>query len=108
MLSSRSALRFSRFSMAFAALVLVTACGPSVHKKGLEDMRLTPELVDRTQAEGKVDLTGDDGVVCRLEMPTGSHIGVWRCDTYEAADARARRNQHEIQKAQAAPKAKIF
>ena len=89
-----------------AALALSAGCAVE-HKKGLEDMRLTPELVDKVQKEGEVKLTGVDQVICRLEMPTGSHRAIWRCDTLEGYQTRANKNQFEMQKAQAAPKPKI-
>ena len=92
---------------AIAALFLIGGCASEPQKKGLEDMRLTPELVDKVQAQGKVELSGDDQVICRLEMPTGSHLAVWRCDTWEGTDARARKNQREILRSQGAPKAKV-
>jgi hypothetical protein len=93
----------------FASALLALSAGCAVeHKKGLEDMRLTPELVDKVQKEGSVKLTGEDQVICRQEMPTGSHRAIWRCDTVEGSMSRASKNQHEIQKAQAAPKAKVF
>lgn len=92
---------------AIVALMLASGCAVEPQKKGLEDMRLTPELVDKVQAQGKVELSGDDQVICRLEMPTGSHLAVWRCDTWEGTDARARKNQREILRSQGAPKPKI-
>jgi hypothetical protein len=93
----------------FAAALIAVSAGCAVeHKKGLEDMRLTPELVDKVQKEGSVKLTGVDQVICRQEMPTGSHRAIWRCDTVEGSMDRANKNQREIQKAQAAPKAKVF
>ena len=93
----------------FAAALIAVSAGCAVeHKKGLEDMRLTPELVDKVQKEGSVKLTGVDQVICRQEMPTGSHRAIWRCDTVEGSMDRATKNQREIQKAQAAPKAKVF
>lgn len=92
---------------AIAVLVLASGCAVEPQKKGLEDMRLTPELVDKVQAQGKVELSGEDQVICRLEMPTGSHLGVWRCDTWEGTDARARKSQREILRSQGAPKPKI-
>jgi hypothetical protein len=93
---------------ALSVALIVSGCGPSVHKKGLEDMRLTGELVDKVQEEGKVELAESEGVICRQEFPTGSHIAIWRCDTYAGMDRRARDNQREISRAQAAPKAKVF
>jgi hypothetical protein len=108
MLKSSLNASISRVFIVLAAATLVAGCAPSVHQKGLEDMRLTGELVDKVQKEGKVDLAGSDGVLCYLEMPTGSHIGRWRCDTVEGMDARANANQREMARSQAAPKAKIF
>lgn len=101
----------SRFSQALFALVasaLVAGCAPSVHQKGLEDMRLTGELVQQVRKDGKVDLSGDDGVICRQEMPTGSHLAVWRCDTLAGSDKRARDSQRQLLKDQSAPKGRIF
>ncbi len=96
-----------RVLFAAASLALAAGCSVEPQKKGLEDMRLTPELVDKVQKDGTVKLDGDDQVICRQEMPTGSHRAIWRCDTYAAYDERARKNQREIQKAQFAPKAKV-
>ena len=59
----------SRVLFVAAALLFAMGCAEP-RKKGLEDMRLTPELVDKVQKEGKVELSGKDGVVCRREFPT--------------------------------------
>ena len=93
--------------LAVGATVLVLGCAPSVHKKGLEDMRLTGDLVQQVRKDGKVDLSGEDGVICRQEMPTGSHLAIWRCDTLAGSDKRARDSQREVLKSQSGPKPKI-
>jgi hypothetical protein len=98
---------FTKALFVAALAALAAGCAAEPQKKGLEDMRLTPELVEKVRKDGKVELSGDDQVICRQEMPTGSHRAIWRCDTYAAYDERARKNQREIQKAQFAPKAKV-
>lgn len=98
----------SKAFLALVAALSVVGCAPSVHQKGLEDMRLTGELVQQVRKDGKVDLSGDDGVICRQEMPTGSHLAVWRCDTLAGTDKRARDSQRQLLQDQSAPKAKVF
>lgn len=98
----------SKAFFTLAATLLVAGCAPSVHQKGLEDMRLTGELVQQVRKDGKVDLSGDDGVICRQEMPTGSHLAVWRCDTLAGTDKRARDSQRQLLKDQSAPKGRVF
>lgn len=79
----------------------------SAHDVAVDQMTFTPALMDKTKAEGVVELADNDEVVCRKEMPLGSHIAKWRCDTKANFERSSRANQQRLQERISQPKPRL-
>lgn len=66
------------------------------HTDKLKTMMLAPEVIELAKKEGEVELADDSRIVCRKEMPTGSHMAKWRCETIAGKASRERANQQRM------------
>lgn len=85
--------------IAVVALALVAAgCATTADERrvALDKIALSPEVIAIAKKEGEVKLADDTRVICRKEMPTGSHMAKWRCETVAGKDSSVRDNQERM------------
>jgi len=107
----------TRRSTTLASLLLaatLAACGANPSKpeatevaggKRIERVKLSPEVIDIAQEEGKVELLKDDRVKCEKYKPLGSNRTQYRCRTLAEATKSEEDNARHIRKIQTPPPA---
>lgn len=81
-----------------ALVLLLGGCATTVDERrvALDKMMLSPEVIALAKKEGEVELADDSRIVCRKEMPTGSHLAKWRCETVAGKADSERDNQQRM------------
>jgi len=105
----------TRRSTTLASLLLaatLAACGANPSKpeatevaggKRIERVKLSPEVIDIAQEEGKVELLKDDRVKCEKYKPLGSNRTQYRCTTVAEKKASEEENAAAMRRLQTPP-----